>query len=348
LSATLPAVIAATGPAVATESDRVQTLRGLACLLLVAFHVIGTDPAAGLRVDDESWYRAFAEAFRPLRMPLFTFLSGLVYAWRPLDPASSALFARKKVLRLLVPLLVVTALMVVVQSAVGASNARLPPERMWEAFVYPYMHLWFLQAMLVIFAALLALERCGLLATPRRFATVFAVIAGIHLCLPYLPAGVPRAFSIENALYLAPFFLAGLAAHRFRAFVRQPALQRAAVAAFAALITLHVLATLDVFGAPAERFTPFGLALSTSAALTLLHQMPGLRWLAWIGAYSFTIYLHHVFFTAGTRIALERAGVADLELHFVLGLVAGIAGPIAIEFAAKRHRAARRILLGQS
>src|SRR6185437_1975062 len=66
------------------ESGRVQTMRGLACLLLVAFHAIGSTGASGLHVADDSAYRLFTNLFVHVRMPVFTFLSGLVYAWRPL------------------------------------------------------------------------------------------------------------------------------------------------------------------------------------------------------------------------------------------------------------------------
>ena len=36
------------------ESARLQTMRGMACILLVAFHVIGGNGSAGLHVSDDS------------------------------------------------------------------------------------------------------------------------------------------------------------------------------------------------------------------------------------------------------------------------------------------------------
>src|SRR5690348_13562586 len=66
------------------ESARVQTLRGVACLLLVAFHAIGSASTSILHVPDDSPYRRFTNLFVHVRMPLFTFLSGLVYAYRPI------------------------------------------------------------------------------------------------------------------------------------------------------------------------------------------------------------------------------------------------------------------------
>ena len=84
---------------------RVETLRGLACVLLVAFHVIGSHASSGLHVGEDSIYRQFANLFMHLRMPLFTFLSGFVYAYRPVTQAQTGAFAEKKLIRLLLPLL---------------------------------------------------------------------------------------------------------------------------------------------------------------------------------------------------------------------------------------------------
>ena len=67
----------------AFESARVQTLRGIACLLLVAFHAVGATTASGLHVPDDSPYRVFSNLFAYIRMPLFTFLSPGLYT--PID-----------------------------------------------------------------------------------------------------------------------------------------------------------------------------------------------------------------------------------------------------------------------
>src|SRR5262245_35154145 len=88
------------------SSLRVQTARGLACLLLVTYHVIGSDPAAGLQVPDGSLWRYFTDLFLPIRMPLFTFLSGFVYVYKPMAREHWTHFARRKLVRLGIPLLV--------------------------------------------------------------------------------------------------------------------------------------------------------------------------------------------------------------------------------------------------
>lgn len=47
----------------------IETLRGLACILLVAFHVIGENRHGGLHVPDDSTFRWYADSFAYLRMP---------------------------------------------------------------------------------------------------------------------------------------------------------------------------------------------------------------------------------------------------------------------------------------
>ena len=47
-----------------------------------------------------------------------------------------------------------------------------------------------------------------------------------------------------------------------------------------------------------------------------------------LGRASLFIYLAHTVFSSATRIALLKAGVDDPALHVVLGVAAGIAGPL--------------------
>ena len=68
---------------VSDRNTNLDTLRGLACVLLTFYHVVGLDPASGLRLPLDSHYRAFNDMLAYIRMPLFTILSGVVYAMRP-------------------------------------------------------------------------------------------------------------------------------------------------------------------------------------------------------------------------------------------------------------------------
>lgn len=330
--------------AAAMDSARVQTLRGIACILLVLYHVIGDSATRGLGVDDTSAYRTFTNILVHLRMPLFTFLSGFVYAYRPVQYGSSGVFARKKLRRLLLPLLVVSTLYFVVQALMPDTNTRLPWQDMWRIYVFPYNHFWFLQAIILIFAVTLALERHGWLQPFNRYLAVLAVILAIHFTVRISP----NVFSVQQALYLAPFFLAGLGANRFHAQFSARPVKLAMLTIFVITFTLHVLACMHVFGTPLSQRTVLATLLSLGGVFTLMYWTPANALLAWIGTFSFTIYLYHVFFTAGTRIALHKLGMHEVDLHVLMGCAAGVAGPICVELCLKRSSVARRVLLGQS
>jgi glucans biosynthesis protein C len=328
----------------AATSARVQTLRGAACMLLVAYHVVGSDSMMGLRVHPDSLWRSFAESLIHLRMPLFTFLSGFVYAYRPIRPGQERTFAKKKLLRLLLPLLTVSTVYFLLQQVAPDVNWRRPWSQMWQIYFMPYAHFWFLQAIILIFALVGVLDRFGAMRRLSGFAVVFAAALVLHLYL-FID---PSIFSSNQALYLLPFFIAGLGANRFGAQIQWPPFKYLCLVVFVSLMTLHILSVFHVYGEIIERRTYIGTALSLAGLMSLLFWIPPSRMLAWIGGFSFTIYLYHVFFSGGTRATLSALGLPDLPLNFVAGFVAGIAGPIVVELVFRRNAFLRRFFLGQS
>ncbi|MFO1413331.1 MAG: acyltransferase [Burkholderiales bacterium] len=322
------------------DSLRLDTLRGLTCLLLVLFHVVGSEPTSGLRVADGA-LRTFNDALCYVRMPLFTFLSGLVYGLRPCTGDGRA-FLGGKARRLLVPMLFVGTLFAILQSALPATNFGADGaghRDWWLLHVEPVGHFWFVEALFWIFLLVWALERRQLLATPGRFALVWLAAALADVVLRG-----PRWLALDGALFLLPHFLAGLAVSRFGLAVRlETAWMRALclAAAAAAIVQLGMPApNPDRHGA---WILLAGTALCALAAGTRIES----PWLARIGASSYAIYLFHVFFTAGSRVALTGAGVTALSVQIAAGVAAGIAGPIQLEAWASRIAGLRTLLLGQ-
>ncbi len=149
-----------------------------------------------------------------------------------------------------------------------------------------------------------------------------------------------------HATYLAPFFLLGLGANRFRAVLLQPACIWISLACFLGTMTIHSM-TIAAHGEIAEQGTVLGLIIGVSGTLTLIHLFPHFRPLELLGAYSFTIYLFHPFFVAASRSILKLAQVTSTELGFVLGVAAGVLGPRVLELALREMPLPRRLLLGQ-
>jgi glucan biosynthesis protein C len=316
------------------ESARVQTLRGLACLLLVAFHTVGATAGSGLHVPDDSRYREFTNLFVHVRMPLFTFLSGFVYAFRPLRSGQALRFSGKKVRRLGVPLLVTSTVLYGLHFAMHHQVPSL--SRMWSIYVFPYWHLWFVQALLLVFAALVVLESLGALSTFRRFIVVFALSLVLYL---YGPFERQNVLGLQNATYLLPFFLGGLGAYRYRGLLQTRRALIASVGCFIVTQGFHsyilltrALAPID----PVANRSALSLLIGLSASLCALQLLPRVRLMEQIGGSSYPIYLYHPLFIAAVMSGAGALLTLPTSLLFVGAGAAGIAGPMVIQLAARQ------------
>jgi surface polysaccharide O-acyltransferase-like enzyme len=63
-------------------ASNINTVRGLACLLIVALHVVGNAASNGLHLPMTSGWHYVMQSIEFLRIPLFTALSGYLYAGR--------------------------------------------------------------------------------------------------------------------------------------------------------------------------------------------------------------------------------------------------------------------------
>ena len=321
-------------PVDSDESARVQTLRGLACLLLVAFHAVGASAASGLHVRDDSWYREFTNLFVHIRMPLFTFLSGLVYAYRPLRSGQALRFFGRKVRRLGVPFVVASTVLYALHLAMHHQVP--PPSRMWNIYVFPYWHMWFVQALLPVFAALVVLESLGALSTFRRFMMVFTLSLVLYLYGPFEGQSV---LVLRNASYLLPFFLWGLGVHRYRHQLQTSRALIASVVCFIVSQGFHsyivLTRTLPPIDSVAIRST-WSLLIGMSAGLCALQLLPRVRWMEQIGGFSYPIYLYHPLFVATVITGAGALLTVPTGLLFVVAGAAGIAGPMVMRLVARR------------
>ncbi len=301
----------------------IDTLRGLACILLVAFHVVG-GPSQGLRLPADHLLPQLNDVLQLLRMPLFSFLSGFVYAWRPYS-GEPAMFLKAKVRRLLVPMLLVGTLFAVLQTHMPGVNGAQYDWRLLH--IVPVVNYWFLESLFIIFVLTACLEQFALLSTPARFSLFWLLAA-----LGFVFNPMPIYFGLQGAAYLLPFFLLGLASNRFGEQLPHGPVMLSTAALLGGLTLYQIF----VMQAMPERPGIVALAISASLCVFLLRSHLELRWLAWIGVYSFAIYLFHSFFSAASRMALMQMGVRSVATLFIMGLLAGIAGPIVAAMILRR------------
>lgn len=329
----------------AARRPDIDTMRAIACIALVSYHVVGSAPGNGLELPYDHWLAMLNRTPIDLRMPLFAFISGLVFVALPARGGKAAILAKAR--RLLVPLVVVGTLFWLVRAAMGIAQAPL-----WSVPFLPYEHYWFLQATFLIMAAHLGLTWA--LKGQDRLAALW-LAGGAILWRLALPDIAPDLFAANGAIKLMPFFCVGYLAARSpglwewrpSAMGAVPARRGQGLALLAAvLLAGSVLAVLpDAQGMTWRRAMTLWIGGAGCLALVLIR--PCSAQLAALGRHSFAIYLFHVFFTAGTRqvlLALDPS-LAPGALWLPC-LAAGLAGPLVVARLAMRHPLGAKLLLG--
>ncbi|WP_169746795.1 acyltransferase family protein [Demequina gelatinilytica] len=317
------------------RDTNVDSLRGIACILLVTLHVSHSQWGAA------GWLEWYADTFTYIRMPLFAFLAGLVYAWRPLtDRALYGQFLSKKVRRLLVPYAIFVP-------AVGLAGILMgsPPEAgplHWLLYsIAPY---WFLLASFWVFAVVALLDAFHLIETPARVGILIGALLLVNVTVDL--EGSSHLLQLAQACYLGLFFVAGLAATRFD--WRRTGLRGGIVMAIATLV-LFAYTQVPVNGIwsyTSQRMDILGIALGVAFPLAFLALGLSSRFLAWVGGYSSGIFLLHPFAILASRFVLDKAGVDALIPSLLVTAALGIFGSI-LGVVLLRTFMAGRVALGE-
>src|SRR5262245_28926690 len=93
----------------------IETLRGLAVVLMVAGHVVGQGETRGLEAAYGSLPHYLYYCFQYLRLPLFTAIGGFIYAGHRVTSGSGASFLGRKARRLLIPFMAISTLQFLAQ-----------------------------------------------------------------------------------------------------------------------------------------------------------------------------------------------------------------------------------------
>lgn len=306
------------------------------CLLLVLYYVVGSNGLNGLRIAD-GLLRDLNDALVCLRMLLFALLAGLSYGLGRRRAMPALAFAGHQGRRLLIPMLTVGTAFALLQAATPMANGEA---RNWALLHWePVAHLWFLPALFWVLLVLHGLVRSGAVDRP----------SGLLLC--WLAAALcnllwrgPRWLGIEGAVYLLPYALAGLAlAHGTLA-------EQARRGLVIALLAVLVLLSLPLLWPPQpdpDRRQPAMLLAGTGLCLLLVAWRPQQPALARLGQHAYAVFLFHPFFTAATRIVLERLPGVPLGLLLLGGVAAGVAGPLLLARALRPHPWAAWMWMGE-
>lgn len=313
--------------------ENVDTMRGLACIMLVLYHVI-----SGLRLPHDHVLVLFNDALSDMRMPMFAFLSGFVLLPRVNSVSDLGNSIRKKARRLLLPLLTVGTLHWCLQEKFSGE----PGRPLWQIAFFPFEHFWFLQATFLVLSSIYVI--CYLFrnkATDGLYAALFAASL-LYVSLDRHP---DTFFSVWEATYLAPFIIAGVLIRTKDASIifRN---KTAILIGWVLVCGMNVAASqllpdehgfsraLDIWVGMATCFMVFSQGFVSPA-------------LATIGRRSYAIFLFHAFFAVGSRVIIRKLWPeAPVSALAPIGLAAGLTFPFLLQPLIMRSSLGALLFLG--
>ncbi|HEY4044843.1 MAG TPA: acyltransferase [Rhodopila sp.] len=303
----------------------INDVRGLACLLIVALHAVGDTASNGLHLPMESGWHYVMQSIEFLRIPLFTALSGYLYAGRRVSAQKLSGFWLKKLRRLAIPLAFATTVMWLLRGHTLGEQTSLR-----SALLFEYGHLWYLQSLLVLFTVISVADAFF------RPSSVGLVLTGLAtIMISQSGITVTTFFGAAGALYLAPYFLFGIILRERPEWLRDPQSGWLAAGIIVVVLTSQQVGMFGFANAVTVLQLPAAIA-GMAGVVFLLQRFPRNALFARIGYYSYTIYLWHVAAGAAMRTALLDAGVTSIPALFLLTVIAGVATPICLYIVARR------------
>jgi peptidoglycan/LPS O-acetylase OafA/YrhL len=171
---------------------------------------------------------------------------------------------------------------------------------------------------------------------------LFAFAAVVFL----LPPFKVDAFGINGAIYLLPFFVAGMIGQENVEALKQRFKVIGPLVFVVISLTLLYVAAVDR-ELIVDRRSLIGLTVGCVSCIALLCSDMRSKWLTWLGGYSYAIFLFHVLFAATSRFVLGRLGVKDESLLVFGGVACGLLGPVVLSMMFSRFNFTSVLFLGE-
>ena len=331
--------------ATSNKNHHVETLRGLAVILVVFGHMIGIEKTGGMRVSDDSFYRYLYYSLEYIRLPLFTVISGWVYANKPVLAQNTSGFISGKFRRLIIPMLVIGTILFVFRMVIPGTNTTPDLSQLPRNLLFPYDVYWYLYSLFLIFLAISVLDCTAFFHKIHGWCvTMLCALAFLFISENFLDP-IPNFFSFKGAAYLLPFFLLGIGIFRFKEYVLNERDTFLILLVFIASVVIQQIVWFSDLPM-LEKHSALGMTVGLSGLLLLFRLKLKSDLLIWIGGYAYGIFLFHVFFTGGSRIVLSALGVEHQAVMLFLGVVIAILASILVENIIKRSAFLRLYLLG--
>jgi fucose 4-O-acetylase-like acetyltransferase len=338
-----PASTSSSGRQAARASGRrdesLDIAKGFGIVLVVLGHSLLGLNSSGFFPPNVAWPTVVLYVIYLFHMPLFFVISGHLASARH-RPAKATF------LKLLTTMVYPYILWSVLEGLTlihfsGTANTHADMSMIDRIYYYPIVPYWFLYALFVCHISYLAIRNLSLRVQISVAVLVFLIGAALGATVPF-PIPLIVSQTVNGFLY---FVLGVVTVPQVKQFGRWMAL--AATIFFAAFAIIFYQSQWTGLVAP---FAVIPACISGIIAtlawsrLFALQQGPTVSAaasvFAFLGRYSMSIYVMHIFITAGTRIALKRLGanptVGFTILEIAAGTILGVALPLAVNWLASK------------
>lgn len=344
-------------------SEDLFSMRGMGILLVVFVHVLGVDAEHGVRKlfppdrADLQWLADFIHSFN---MAVMLIGSGVAVAAFGRANTTLAEFARKKLNKLIVPMLIWAPVLLVTQRLLKGVPANLDGwltllSRVPYAWFPPYSIFWFVHVLVWCTLMSWLFQRFSPPSLGRwKWLAFLGLTVVLHLGLKLGRArfGIAQGEYVEFVLYWTRFFSLGMLIYPWlapaRAYLERLPSWRLAlmpVGGLALLVLMHSTFPRELFRETRLLTGPVAFCMLLTLAVLVRTGSFNRLWkrlggqLIFTGAHSMNFYLFHIYFVSGSRILIERLSPgAPLLVHLVVGCLAGYLGPYVLFWALKERR----------
>lgn len=319
------------------KDPSIETLRGLACVLIVAYHSITVEMVS----DGLFGYGYVAHCFRLIRLPLFVTISGYVYAMHPMAIGSLAGFITGKARRILLPWVSVTLLTFGLRAFVhGGSHSTVGA--VLYAFWLPIDQLWFLPAIFWVILTVAILEAKFWLSSIKCWVLV-CLVAWVPaiFCMVFQPLAIAGYFQ------LLPFFLLGLGLFRFEKSILKLKIIWFCTVIAAIGLLIHQLTWFGIVQLSSYQYNLLVLFTVYGTQVLIFNLRRGIPLLTWLGHFSFAIFLFHLIAISIVSRLIGAILINNIHVVFLLKLCLGLTLPIVATFLINRSKLLNTVLLGE-
>ncbi|MDB6144401.1 MAG: hypothetical protein JWP80_3445 [Pseudomonas sp.] len=317
------------------EKDHwIDYAKAIGIILVVYGHAARGIHGAGLPID-ESFFRIVDSIIYSFHMPLFFFLSGLLF-YDSLIKRGTGGFIVNKIDTIVYPFILWSLLQGSVEVALTHYTTHgLSFSEVLSFFWSPRAQFWFLHTLFCIFVLCALIY--SLMSKAYSF-VLFIALALLFVMSNTLQMGLLMDYIAGNAV----FFVLGIEFEGMRDFFkrRYRALALIFGAVFLAAQTIFhfvLKQTYDVGGVGVLLLAVVSILFIVALSMWLSTLRS--RWMLFIGTSSMAIYLMHILAGSGVRILLINvAGIRTASTHLIVGTVLGVTAPLLALILIERYK----------